>query len=48
MLYDTKQEEINVLPYKDRTSASEFLTKADGRGSERQMENHFLAVYSLQ
>lgn len=46
LLYDTKQKETDAST--NRTTASEFLTKADGRRSERQMENHLLAVYPLQ
>lgn len=45
---DTNREEINALPAQTKNDVCVFLTKADGRGSEGQMENCFLAVYPLQ
>lgn len=48
LLHDTNREEINVLPAQTKTGVCVFITKADGRRSEGQMENCFLAVYPLQ
>lgn len=48
LLHDTNREEINVLPAQTKTGVCVCITKADGRRSEGQMEDCFLAVYPLQ